>query len=582
MDDDDEVAKDCISPNGDVFSYFMLKSPSEKKKHGAFTMDAFMSYLLVFAVLFIQGVLLYCVAGKVIAKNVSWQRGIMNTGQDWNLIGMEQAGCNDGSSLCTSINGTLTCAPPSVQLVGRWDELDTNKDDIWTREEVMKSRAALKCKYAVDPLEVFDVFVALLMEREEYVWLHPDVKAGKAIHKVYFTYIMGDIAICVYRNGDMCGNLVQRGFFDAALKYGTAPRVGTSVNSALDYCHSLLDNGGFCERLLPSTYSTWKIESVQECKAPQFKKFVHEHPKSGSVKSLLAVDYEARQSYETAQTTVFVIYKICIIFLWMLLLVAQLREVFKTIAWVAQIRMQSEDEAQEEREKMEHHRSLQHQRSELHGDEIHTLSMRHRMALTVVTLVRIGMLFVLLCVGLNFLGRQTDYIGLLLDGVALIFIVEVEEIVYARVLRQEVRSTWEEREPIELDKVGLDSLWRPDIMDLLWFAAVAFMAIIFLLYYTVVIVQPLYGALQCACLSDGERCHEALAYSHDFWNQYWAEDVPASIEGIKELKSTQPMQFWMDDLKDAHHSIPLSLHQDQVGRVAVNLLKTHLRSHHLR
>lgn len=47
IEEEDDVPMDCISPNGDVFSYFMLTSPSELKKHSRFTTDAIMSYMLV-------------------------------------------------------------------------------------------------------------------------------------------------------------------------------------------------------------------------------------------------------------------------------------------------------------------------------------------------------------------------------------------------------------------------------------------------------------------------------------------------------------------------------------------------------
>merc|ERR1719387_2514513 len=105
---------------------------------------------------------------------------------------------------------------------------------------------------------------------------------------------MGDVAMCTFRNADMCGNLVKRGFFDAALKHGTAPRVGNTVLTALHYCRSLLDQGGFCETALPSSYATWKVESVQECGEEKFKQFVYKDPGTGRDKSLLAVDYKQR------------------------------------------------------------------------------------------------------------------------------------------------------------------------------------------------------------------------------------------------------------------------------------------------
>merc|ERR1719359_636096 len=91
---------------------------------------------------------------------------------------------------------------------------------------------------------------------------------------------------------------------------------------------------GYCERILPSTYATWKISSVVQCQAPKYKKFVYENPGNGVKKSLLSVDYKARQRYETAQTTLFQVYKGMICGIWMLLIVSQLRGVWRVLSWV--------------------------------------------------------------------------------------------------------------------------------------------------------------------------------------------------------------------------------------------------------
>jgi len=238
--DSSDAVSDCISPNGDVFTYFLLASPQERLKHRRFTVDACMSYGLVALTLLMQGILLFCVYEKVTMKNTSWRHGIVNTGKDWNLVQTKKEGCNDGSSLCQLENGTYTCAPPSVQLIGRWSELDLNSDGVWTHEEVMESREDLRCKYAVDPLEIFHVMLSLLKEREQYIWLHPEVTEARAIRDHYFNYIMGDVAMCGYRNGDMCGNLLKRGVFDVPLKTGKVPRVGSTIADAIDYCQELL------------------------------------------------------------------------------------------------------------------------------------------------------------------------------------------------------------------------------------------------------------------------------------------------------------------------------------------------------
>jgi len=576
---DASMPEDCISPNSDVFSYFMMTSPNELIKHHRFTVDAMMSYLLVFMVLTIQGVLLYCVYNQVIMKNADWHHGIMNTGhKGWNIIQPKQSGCNTGNSLCTlEENGMFTCAPPSVQLIGRWDELDTNKDGEWSKHEAVTAQETLQCKYGVNPVEIFDALTLLLKERKEFIWLHPDIKEGIAIKKTYFTYIMGDMAMCTYRNEDMCANLVQNGVFDAPLKTGKVPRVGTSIRSALDYCRSLLDQGGLCERVLPSTYRTWQIEGAQECGEAKYDKFVYEHPgQNGTIKSLLSVDYDARQQYEKAKTGTFKMYKICILFVWMLLNVSQLREVWKTMTWVIQLPTRKPEEDFTPRDRLPASLLEAHPQGEEVSDSVRAhgtcpikdMSKVHRIALFSVTLVRIVMLCILSYVGVNFLGRQTDYIGLLLDGVALIFIVEVEVILYERVLRQEVRSTWEEREPIAVSKkFGLASFTsRPDITDMAWFFLVAFMAVAFLFYYTETLVEPLYEALECTCLSTGDKCREAHVFSSKFWDQYWLKDVPTSIQEIKGLKG----QFYALVETGAH----------KTARAAGNLLKYHHSSQH--
>jgi len=567
--EDVEEAQDLIAPSADVFSYFLLTAPSERKQHGHFTVDAFTSYILVFFVLFVQCILLFCVWHKVIGENVDWRKGIMNTGKDWNIVMPKPAGCNDGSSLCFMENGTFTCAPPSVQLIGRWDHLDTNKDGVWTREEVIHSRAALQCSFGVDPLEVFDMIGGLLQNREsqKYIWVHPDVKSGKSISRDYFTYILGDVAMCSYRNGDMCGNLVKRGFFDAAIMSGKIPRVGTTIRSALSYCHKLLDYGGICEQYMPSAYATWKIESVSECSQASYQKFVYEDPNSGRTKSLLSVDYEARKSYAVAQSYVFLVYKTCILFIWLLLIVHQLRDVNKTLAWIRSIPIEEDEHFDEDGDapsaRMLARVNSARRRKLLQDEEINHIKRSHQTALTFVTVMRMCIITILLYVGLNFLAKQNDYIGLLLDGVAMIFIVEVQEILYSYVVRQDKRQTWEERSPMTFIPFGASLKFRPGAaaLDLAWFFVLLFLAALFMAYHTKMLVEPLYSALECACLSEGSKCREAHVFSYQFWQQYWMLDLPSAIMRINEVQYSHGAALLESSAKS------------HIGRMAGNLLQ---------
>mmetsp|Transcript_106750 Transcript_106750/g.166734 ORF Transcript_106750/g.166734 Transcript_106750/m.166734 type:complete len:611 (-) Transcript_106750:98-1930(-) len=568
-DDENTYPEEKMYPKEDVFSYFSLAAPNEYKRNGIFTLDASMSYLLAVATVIIQAVLVYVVYNNVVVQNSEWQHGIMNLGgakiqklkegEDWSVFDEHSASqCNSGQSLCSLFNGTFSCAPPSVQLTGRWDELDTNKDGVWTREEVIKERDRLKCKYVADPLEIFDMYVHLLQERKHIIWLHPDILSGKAIPKPYFTFAMGDIVMCGYRNEDMCGNLLKRGVFDVPLKEGKSPRVGTTINSAMQYCRGMLQPRGTCEVLLPSTYSTWKIESVAQCKMPKYKQFTYNHPKNGNVKSLLEVDYKARQRFARAKTTLFKVYKGFLVGFWMLLIISALREVWLTFAWINGFPTEEIDlqEAFSKSLAIDSSKRLRHgtMSSETGIEEPVTgITTPHRIALYIVNIGRAVVLSILLFVGLSFLGRNTDYIGLLLDGVALVWIVEIAEILYAKVIRVEVRNTWMSSKPLSIRPwKAMPLTVTPEHSDWIWLTITIVFCVLYIVWYSSVVVEPLYDALECSCVQEGPHCREATVFSKSFWDHYWRHDVPDSFAQIDALKQSQSAEAVGSLLRHRH------------------------------
>lgn len=528
--DDTEDPLWTVAPSDNVYSYFMFISPTEiAKEGGSFTWDSLMAYLLVLLNFFMQGWLLYTVFNEVVMGNIEWQNGIMNNPNQ--VFAPKPEGCNDGGSLCFMENNTFTCAPPSVQLTGRWDELDTNGDGIWTLEEVTEAQEALQCKYVVNPVEVFNVFITFLKAREKILWLHPDVKAGKAIHLPYFTYAAGDIIMCGYRNQFMCPNLLKRGVFHAPLKYYTAPRVGKTIESALEYCNNLLEPGGMCEKTLPSTYTVWKISSAAQCKTPRFEKMVYEHPKTGVKKSMVSVDYDARQAYDLSKTQQFQVYKGIIIFLWLLAMLQEFKDITIAFTWV--LRFPSADQFGDAAVLRETNDD---------GDDKYTIqgiTGSHRAMVGMVTLLRTFMTITLTVVGGSFLLKGTDYIGLLMDAVALVFIVEIAQIIYAQCLRPEIREQCESLEPMQVLMYGVDFLnRRPPIVDVIHLISLLIIVICVMMWYNSSTVQPLYDALECTCLSKGEKCREAESFSYDFWYQYWKSDVPAVFSAVDELKAS--------------------------------------------
>jgi len=520
-----------ITPTDNVYSYFMFVTPTELAKEGAeLTWDTMMAWILVFMGVFMQSILLGTVYNEVVDANISWQASIVKVGGG-GFMAEAPPKCNPGGSMCSfDSTGNYTCAPPSVQLTGRWEELDTDGDGIWTREEVEANQEALQCKYIVNPVEVFDVFINLLKEREKILWLHPDIKAGKAIHKAYFNFAAGDVIMCGYRSHDMCPNLLQRGFFHAPLKHHTAPRVGKTIDSALLYCNNLLKPGGLCERILPSTYSVWKIMGNTECGAPGYEKFVYENPGSGVIKSLLAVGYDAPDAFEHAQTTQFKIYKAVVIFMWCLAMYVEVKDIVIIITWL--LRMPNAKEFGDEAVHVEEH----------DGEDVYTIqgiTTYHRVFVGGMTFIRFCLTCTLTYVGISFLMKQTDYIDLLMDAVTLVFIVEIAQIIYGQALRPSIRDQCENLQPMIVSKYGIDALnRRPGLVDFLTFWGVVLIAATIVWMYSKEVVTPLAEALSCACLGVGETCLEAQKFSYDFWHSYWKDVVPAVFAEVDAMKAS--------------------------------------------
>jgi len=514
-----------IAPLDTVYSYFMFMMPIEGcKSPGTFTWNKFMACGLVFTTFMLQSIVLFAIYKEVVAGDTKWRNSIMG-------VDPEPGQCNPGGALCSMEGGEFSCAPPSVQLTGRWDELDTNGDGVWTRAEVQAAALDLQCKYVVNPVEVFDVFVNFLKKRENIIWLHPELKAGNEIRKAYFTYAAGDLIMCGYRNEKMCPNLLMRGIFDAPLKFGTAPRVGTTIESALEYCYGLLEEGGTCERTLPSTYSVWKKASSDQCLGEDFSKAVYAHPLSNKTKSMLKVDYDARKDYTmAAKSSLFFIYKMIILGMFLLSMFAELKDITTYATWVAKFPSESDFGGE----------GVRVEKNPEGNEELYFIqgvSSIHRCTMAALTLGRFLMIVVLTMVGVTFLQKDTDWVNLLLNAVALVFVVEIANNLYSQVLHSSLRELCESTEPMEVPMAGplclnVNPAFKDTIGMVLLLSVVA--GVMLSHYYYV--GRPLSKALECACLSQGETCHEADAFSTDFWDKYWLSDVPRVLQEIQALK----------------------------------------------
>lgn len=543
--DEDVVAESeppcyLVRPSDNVYSFFMFIGPTESKKKNTdkLTWDIVMAYVLVVLNFFMQTILVWLVFESVVVDNLDWQNGILklSSGAMGGLFEEAPSQCNEGGALCfVDHSGVYTCSPPSVQLIGRWDELDTNKDGIWTWDEMKDNQKNLQCKYVVDPQEVFLVLVEMLKLRENLIWVHPEVKAGKMIHRSYFDYIQGDIVICGYRSEDMCPNLLERGFFEAPLKHGTAPRVGTEIESALRYCRGLLSGGGICETLLPSTYATWKVQSEAECGSPSYSKFTYTNPGNGVIKSLLEVDYGAPQEYSLAQEAPFRIFKGIILYIWLLLMFCEFKETWKIITVVA--RYPSAEDFGDDAVLMEQDPSdPEDVRYRIQG-----LTYNHRRLMGVLSIFRVGITTALMFVGMSYIIRTNGYVDLLMNGVTLLFVADVSNILYSQVLRAEIQDQTNDIKAMKVPMYGIEWLnRRPALLDIVCQCCLIALVYAVMTWNLNQVTLPIYNALTCTCTSSGDECFEAQHFNKPWWDNYWMKVVPGVFKEVDALKATVP------------------------------------------
>merc|ERR1719182_1248051 len=95
-----------------------------------------------------------------------------------------------------------------------------------------------------------------------------------------------------------------------------------------------------------------------------------------------------------------------------------------------------------------------------------------------MTFFRFFLTMVLALTGVSFLLKSTDYVGLLMDAVALVFIIEIANILYGQVLRPEIRDQCESLDAMEVPMYGIKWLnERQAIVDVIQLIAIVIVTV---------------------------------------------------------------------------------------------------------
>lgn len=169
--------------------------------------------------------------------------------------------------------------------------------------------------------------------------------------------------------------------------------------------------------------------------------------------------------------------------------------------------------------------------------QIWGISTTHRLVLVVIYLMRVLVCIILTTFGTTFLLGEEDYLDLVMNSLALTFILEIDSILFALVERdvsaemQRCKAlTFQSRLPYEgmFGYALKKECWALFLVPILSFMIVT--------RYTYRNKVPVLMVLQCACTQTGEKCLDSMAYQGHWWDLYWGKVLPQAIHEINALR----------------------------------------------
>jgi len=454
-------------------------------------------------------------------------------------------------------NGTYSCMPSSVHFASEWNSLDANQDGVWSIDEALSIKASTnksivestKDRDAANRQTVyFNNIISGLKKRAEWMeqlnsslYLSKDVLDTRAIPKAYYEFWMGDAMLCTRFDSNACEHIVASGLFDAALKHGSIAAAHKGIfdlNSAAGYCRMMLEEHGGCEQSLPVTFKSEVLDRKRLCGAPSLSgEGVLTNPHNPSeVMVVMHPSYNNLDQQVQASHLTFLFFTVLIMFLFYSSVVDEIRDLIKTCDFLVFFPGVHDDDD---------HGGIDRGEDRPAGKQrykVQRISVKHRVVLSVVVLLRIIIIIMLLTFGTWFLLTEKNYLELVMNAVALSFITGVDEMIYEVFM-----------ENAEKDDIGFDDcerlkfqgliprdngslggfFFRKDVWGLFLLPVISMLVVAGFYYYS---RQPVIDAMSCACTQEGQHCAESMVNQGPWWSEYWTHTLPAAIHQIEALR----------------------------------------------
>jgi len=465
-------------------------------------------------------------------------------------------------TICVDKGDGISCAPASIHVLTDWDLLDSDGDGVWSREEARnkKLRETVQCDYGVDLLALYHRFSHQLNASDVLQGRRgTELLSGSGINKAYYNWFLHKPLLCQYGDADMCGSLFQRGFFDEALRQRPSPEF-TDTTTSLQYCTKLLQTE--CFDILPTTFKVWRSREKQQCGERLFGQSMYQVPESaiddddsdssGAIQSvpMLTIGFTLQNMYAGTKGYPFRIFLCILLVTFLSVMFLECRSIMKCFVWTynfpkdheagtdgnvvgrraVRIELGKDSGGSDHDESTpRHHNAVSKSISAVRND--------HRLFVGFITLLRFFLWVFLLWSGIMFLTGKPRYMTLVFDALSLLFIFEIDELLYTTMLRHELKQDHLSTDEIHVKyPARILSGRKMVLMDMLLFFGIILFALCIVYTYCVVELDPLIDALTCLCSKDGPHCHDAQHFSKSWWDDYWSTTLPAANLIIDRLK----------------------------------------------
>lgn len=151
--------------------------------------------------------------------------------------------------------------------------------------------------------------------------------------------------------------------------------------------------------------------------------------------------------------------------------------------------------------------------------------------------MRIWIALLLLMIGTRFLLVETDYLNLVLNSLALTFILEIDSLLYMLIDKDYANQISQCRRlsfPTNFPSKG----WRGYLLSReCWgLFLIPIVSVLTVLYVNKRDSEPVLKALTCACVQEGDQCMDSFTYHREWWTRYWSHILPQAMHQIEGFR----------------------------------------------